>query len=1747
MAVIKNIIESTFVAKGAGTAATATQNVTKAQTRLGQSSASAGRQFSAQASGLGGLVSVYAGAAANIFAITSAFQALSRAARNEEVIRGTETLARTIGESGNQIIAKTKEITKNQLSIVEAATQVNTALSAGFSADQIEGLTTVSLKASRALGRDLTDSFNRLVRGSAKLEPELIDELGIFTRIEPAVNKYAASLNRSASSLTTFERRQAFVNAVIDEGNAKFGIIDTSSKTSQQSIEQLSAKFQDLTQSVLGFVANILSPIADFLSQTGNLIIAFGAIGAIVFGKLKESIILGLGSGFDFVTKKLDNFTDKLQKAGPAAMAKFQASAKQALSKGEGGLTGTGAIQGTNAGLARSEGAEIRKLLATQDLSLRQAERGKAITARRIADLKSITNRTATQEAQLRGLISAQAAFNDRLEGTGKLGQGAAKGVARLSGAFNVLKGVVAGAIGFFTKFVFVIGIAQTIFSLFGIDLIGTVTEYFAKLNAQARKNREEIEALSTSILNSSGTAVQYAKALGLTEEQIADVRKEQADLLQGVQAGSVNAQIAAEETSFWTRSLLLFSKAQTMQAASLDVTGKSLERTTKLFNDNDTGVKSLDAAIKKLTDKTGELTKEEKFRLLVLQETKQAIDSVGKENVGLLRGIVATGVSYDSAAKAVKQLTDNNGEAVEEYKNLLDLLTKNVGGQKSFIAGAEAQGAAILATTGALQNFNEQLRQGVNAEKLSQALVRAKRELERFSDALDFDDISTEQEEALEKLEKRIQSLSNTLANVQGLEKINKDLQATFGGAIKSVDSLLPSGSISGAGQIAVTPEAVKANQMKFLDDTIAAAGNISNKQREAVRLQELLTQAQKEGNESEVESLQTKIKALGITSADVQRAINATTAEKAKVGLVIEAAEESARLLKTQEKSLNTLQQQLEVLKAQADVDILQKELDLLKAKQANAREVQKATNEANAAERAAAATARKGLEQEVELRIKALETSKQSAQVEAARAEAAQRAANAATRRADLQRVNAAEGQQNELGLLGNLATARQIREADVNVAREKFNAEMARLNREESLIRAKLKSDLAALDRQEAILREQEELNEVKKTNAALEVLDQFNALDEKKAIEDKARSDREAQIVKERALVLEQEKVADLQAINSFKDREYQLDLIDKKVSLLEMQAQVDNKYITAMAKILEQQARIVELQTGKKDPQLEEVKKTARELANSTIKTLQNNVASLRTNIEAQRTASTNILIEELKKNGRLATFKLDVLNAEENKLEDIKKQVDRKYEAESAKILETYNQTIDKIVAEGEANSAALADIEKQKKTAKSSAQEKLTALETERDKQNEIIALAERKYQLEKDGLLKLLQAAAGIIDGALNKGVDDLFEAIKNGTLTMQNFKQGLSNMLKDIVTDLAKESFKQVVVAPITDFLKEGLQSLLPGQKQQQQQQKQNFNQLASQIKANGAQQANITGDALKAQTDLLTKTFGQVTNVQIVGQTGPVLVTTSGQGLTGLAGKAGGGLGGLGKGPNFDGTTSDSQFGFADLEDLEDGFNMSGFSGSLEDYASSVGYDMNGISDASQMVGMEFSALGTESFSLGNSFMNLGNIAQMAGAGLGALLGNAIGGPAGSAIGGIVGAIAPMLIKSFFFSNGGLVNGYGAVGRMAGGGAVHRFAGGGLQRDSVPALLEPGEFVMRKSAVDSMGLPAMERMNSTGKSGMPPVKIQIENSGQEKDAEQGETMMDGEAMVVKMILKDLKSNGPIRKSIRANGR
>jgi len=255
------------VAQDLDNVAKATERVGKNQTRLGQASASAGRSFAAQSQGLGGVVGVYAAAAANVFALTAAFTALNRAAQFETILRGTEQLANATGTNAESVVKSLKSITNGQLSIIEAATQANLALSAGFNIDQIEQLGSVALKASRALGRNLTDSFQRITRGAIKLEPELLDEIGIFTRIEPAVEAYAASLNKSAASLTRFEKRQAFVTQVIKDGEAAFADIINEGETTQEVFEGLVANFSDLAIQVGGVLANALVPFAKFLDQ----------------------------------------------------------------------------------------------------------------------------------------------------------------------------------------------------------------------------------------------------------------------------------------------------------------------------------------------------------------------------------------------------------------------------------------------------------------------------------------------------------------------------------------------------------------------------------------------------------------------------------------------------------------------------------------------------------------------------------------------------------------------------------------------------------------------------------------------------------------------------------------------------------------------------------------------------------------------------------------------------------------------------------------------------------------------------------------------------------------------------------------------------------------------------------------------------------------------------------------------------------------------------------------------------------------------------------------------------------------------------------------------------------------------------------------------------------------------------------------------------------------------------------------
>lgn len=270
-------------------AKTAVDNLNKSEQTLNRNFKGASRQssnqtknFSKMAQGItGGLVPAYATLAANIFAIGAAFRFLQDAANYRILIEGQKEYAYITGESLKLLTSRLQAATGQQLAFAEAAQSVAIARAAGLSSDQISRLGGVAKNASIALGRDLTDSLNRLVRGATKAEPELLDELGIILRLETATKRYADELNKTKETLTIFEKSQAVVNEVLRQGEEKFGEFSTE----LNQFQLLAKSFDDLVNSIkMG-----LTGLAEFIAKglTKNVVALAGSFALLGSGILR--------------------------------------------------------------------------------------------------------------------------------------------------------------------------------------------------------------------------------------------------------------------------------------------------------------------------------------------------------------------------------------------------------------------------------------------------------------------------------------------------------------------------------------------------------------------------------------------------------------------------------------------------------------------------------------------------------------------------------------------------------------------------------------------------------------------------------------------------------------------------------------------------------------------------------------------------------------------------------------------------------------------------------------------------------------------------------------------------------------------------------------------------------------------------------------------------------------------------------------------------------------------------------------------------------------------------------------------------------------------------------------------------------------------------------------------------------------------------------------------------------------------
>ena len=353
----------------------------RARGNIGSTGASA-RDFANQSQGLGGLVRLYATFAANIFAVSAAFNTLKNAADTTNLIKGLDQLGARSGVALGQLSKQFSEATDGIVSLREAAQITAKATASGLSNKQVLEIAKVAKSASQALGIDALDAVNRLTRGITKLEPELLDELGIFTKIDPAVQEYARSLNKTAGALTDFERRQAFAVAALKEGADKFGAIELDANP----YSKLLASTKNVAQEVLELVNKALTPLVSILANSPTALLSvLTGIAAVL---LKQAI------------PAVGEFKAGLEKQADEAAAR--AKARQVAAD-------AAAVTASKARLALEENS-IETLLAKQEAAIdkynsaksKQLDRSKTASKLMAVNIEEVTEadiRLARQEA----------------------------------------------------------------------------------------------------------------------------------------------------------------------------------------------------------------------------------------------------------------------------------------------------------------------------------------------------------------------------------------------------------------------------------------------------------------------------------------------------------------------------------------------------------------------------------------------------------------------------------------------------------------------------------------------------------------------------------------------------------------------------------------------------------------------------------------------------------------------------------------------------------------------------------------------------------------------------------------------------------------------------------------------------------------------------------------------------------------------------------------------------------------------------------------------------------------------------------------------------------------------------------------------------------------------------------------------------------------------------------------------------
>lgn len=196
---------------------------------------------------------------------------------------GFESLARSIDSNGQKIIKSLEETANNAISDRNLMLSANRAilLKVTDNEKQLNDLLEISINRANKLGLSATQAFDNIVTGLGRESALILDNLGIIIKIEEVTKKYADARNKTIVALTAEERKQALVNAVIEESKTLISSVKTEAELNAAKVAELNAAWQNLSDHLSSQAAPAMADIAqkiadaieridEFVSKTGT-------------------------------------------------------------------------------------------------------------------------------------------------------------------------------------------------------------------------------------------------------------------------------------------------------------------------------------------------------------------------------------------------------------------------------------------------------------------------------------------------------------------------------------------------------------------------------------------------------------------------------------------------------------------------------------------------------------------------------------------------------------------------------------------------------------------------------------------------------------------------------------------------------------------------------------------------------------------------------------------------------------------------------------------------------------------------------------------------------------------------------------------------------------------------------------------------------------------------------------------------------------------------------------------------------------------------------------------------------------------------------------------------------------------------------------------------------------------------------------------------------------------------------------